>query len=71
MTKQDKPASEMPLAGGDYVDKGQGLKQVGTSTEPPVNKSVIADATSPRRATTSEPAATSTTPARTTTSKTP
>lgn len=32
-------ANQFPLSGGDYVDDGSGLKQVGKPTAPPVPKS--------------------------------
>lgn len=73
MNKQEKTPA-MPLAGGDYVDKGNGLKQVAPSTEPPVGKSEQA-ATTTRRAPAPAPAADPTSAASTrtttTTSKTP
>lgn len=33
-------APQFPLSGGDYVDDGNGIKQIAKSTAPPVPKSV-------------------------------
>lgn len=32
--KKDTRLPQMPLSGGDYIDKGEGLRQVGKPTEP-------------------------------------
>jgi hypothetical protein len=43
-TKTKTPAAtEYPLAGGDYIDKGDGLKQVSGSTAPMPGKSEAAE----------------------------
>lgn len=48
-TKANPPVPQYPLAGGDYIDKGDGLKQVAGSTAPMPGKSDAATAASAAR----------------------